>query len=328
MVTVHKETRYKSNIAILDNAHWKVQTLCYIVLKSDLPNGDKTSVWDNAVLFSACYSSLLILYQFYWNLIFYLKKKKRIPGLLTQCNIWCCIVCIPRRCCGCKLRRICWMTVRIGRCAVRSASRPTTSWTTTTTSAAGTARQTCVSNAVAKSQARSRATSRLQAALSIASDRTKVQPSFFGSILPPSPPQSVLTLFLFFTFTFLQLYCSIGISLMGNWVAFPRESQLQQSRATQPTVHAGCFSFSTIQRTLTWTTGSLTCATCNCTRGCKDTHKRVCTESWLWEKNPLLHQGIEPASAACQSDALPTELHPWYLCGCLGVKNQKSINLS
>ena len=38
--------------------------------------------------------------------------------------------------------------------------------------------------------------------------------------------------------------------------------------------------------------------------------KRVCTESCLWEKNPLLHWGIEPASAACRSNALPTELHP------------------
>ena len=32
------------------------------------------------------------------------------------------------------------------------------------------------------------------------------------------------------------------------------------SHATQPTVHAGCFSVSIIHRTLTWTTGSLTCA--------------------------------------------------------------------
>ena len=43
-------------------------------------------------------------------------------------------------------------------------------------------------------------------------------------------------------------------------VAFPGESQLQQSRATQSTVHAGCLSVSIIHRTLTWTTGSLTCA--------------------------------------------------------------------
>ena len=44
------------------------------------------------------------------------------------------------------------------------------------------------------------------------------------------------------------------------WVAFPRESQLWHSCATQPTVHAGCFCVSIIHRTLTWTTGCLTCA--------------------------------------------------------------------
>ena len=38
-------------------------------------------------------------------------------------------------------------------------------------------------------------------------------------------------------------------------------------------------------------------------------HKRVCTENWLWEKNPFLHQWIEPVLVACWSDALPTELH-------------------
>ena len=42
-------------------------------------------------------------------------------------------------------------------------------------------------------------------------------------------------------------------------VAFPGESQLRQSRATQSVVHAGCFSVSVIHRPLTWTTGSLTC---------------------------------------------------------------------
>ena len=48
---------------------------------------------------------------------------------------------------------------------------------------------------------------------------------------------------------------------------------------------------------------------CDCTQGCTDTCKRVCTESWLWEKSPLQHLGIEPVSAACWSDAVPTELH-------------------
>ena len=29
-----------------------------------------------------------------------------------------------------------------------------------------------------------------------------------------------------------------------------------------------------------------------------------------WEKNPLPHGGIEPASVACLFNALPAELHP------------------
>ena len=43
-------------------------------------------------------------------------------------------------------------------------------------------------------------------------------------------------------------------------VVFPAKSQLRQSRATQLTVHAGCFSVSIVHRTLTCTTGALTCA--------------------------------------------------------------------
>ena len=55
--------------------------------------------------------------------------------------------------------------------------------------------------------------------------------------------------------------CIVPLELLPReiWVAFPGESQLQQSRATQPTVHAGCFSVSIIHRTLTWSRGSLTC---------------------------------------------------------------------
>ena len=45
IVTVHEKTKYKSEIAILDNAHLKVPTLCYFMLKLDLSNRDKiTSV--------------------------------------------------------------------------------------------------------------------------------------------------------------------------------------------------------------------------------------------------------------------------------------------
>ena len=59
----------------------------------------------------------------------------------------------------------------------------------------------------------------------------------------------------------LKEHCSIGISPMGNSGRFPPgKSQLRQSRATQPQLHAGCFSVSIIHRTLTRTTGSLTCA--------------------------------------------------------------------
>ena len=61
----------------------------------------------------------------------------------------------------------------------------------------------------------------------------------------------------FFFFYFLHLYCRNWIS---PGVALPGESQLRQSRAIQPRVHAGCFRFSIINRTLTWTTGFLTCA--------------------------------------------------------------------
>ena len=49
-----------------------------------------------------------------------------------------------------------------------------------------------------------------------------------------------------------------------------------------------------------------------------ETHKRVCTESVLWEKNPLPHQKIEPVSVAWQSDALtnwatsPSPSHKYY----------------
>ena len=44
-------------------------------------------------------------------------------------------------------------------------------------------------------------------------------------------------------------------------------------------------------------------------RGCMGTI-RVGTESWLWEKNPLPHWGIEPVSVACRYSTVPAELHP------------------
>ena len=61
-------------------------------------------------------------------------------------------------------------------------------------------------------------------------------------------------------FTFCNCIVPMGFLPWEIQVAFPRESQLQQSCATQPKVHAGSFSVSIIHQTLRWTTGSLTCA--------------------------------------------------------------------
>ena len=65
-------------------------------------------------------------------------------------------------------------------------------------------------------------------------------------------------------FFFLLFFYNCIVSLrFFPWeivVAFPGESLLRQSRATQRSVHAGCFSVYVIRRTLTWTTGSVTCA--------------------------------------------------------------------
>ena len=60
---------------------------------------------------------------------------------------------------------------------------------------------------------------------------------------------------------------------------------------------------------------------CDCTRGLYGPCKRVYAESWLWEKNPLPHQGLKSASVLClgfQPAAVPTVavaiiLTPWHL---------------
>ena len=78
----------------------------------------------------------------------------------------------------------------------------------------------------------------------------------------------ILLLFLFFFFFFFFFFCCTFYNCIVPlrflpWeiqVAFPGENQPRQSRTTQSTVHAGFFSVSKIHRTLTWATGSLTCA--------------------------------------------------------------------
>ena len=49
-------------------------------------------------------------------------------------------------------------------------------------------------------------------------------------------------------FFFNSRIVPLGFLLWENMVAFPGESQLRQGGATQPTVHAGCFSVSVIDR--------------------------------------------------------------------------------
>ena len=49
-----------------------------------------------------------------------------------------------------------------------------------------------------------------------------------------------------FYFTFYNCIAPMGFLPWEIRVAFPGESQLRQGRASQPTVHAGCFSVSII----------------------------------------------------------------------------------
>ena len=71
----------------------------------------------------------------------------------------------------------------------------------------------------------------------------------------------------------LQFYCPTGF--------LPREtrpgvSQLRRSRATQPTVHAGYFSVSIIQRILTWNVRTDVNA---CNSGEENSPRRSCRDS-------------------------------------------------
>ena len=61
-------------------------------------------------------------------------------------------------------------------------------------------------------------------------------------------------------FFFCKCFVPVEFLRWKMRIAFPEERQLRQSRATQPTVHAWCFSVSITHRTLTWTRGSVTCA--------------------------------------------------------------------
>ena len=128
---------------------------------------------------------------------------------------------------------------------------------------------------------------------------------------------TLIFFFFLYLFTFYNCIVPIGFLSCEIQVAFPGKSQLRQSRATQPKVHVGCFIVSIIHPTLTWTAGSYNVCTdvnaCDCTQGCTDTVRESALKVDSGEGGgifPSPHRGIEPASAACRSDALPTELHP------------------
>ena len=117
----------------------------------------------------------------------------------------------------------------------------------------------------------------------------------------------------FFTLLFTTVL-SNGISPTGNlgclcW------GKLAATESCDPTC-SKCWMFSMfiIHWTPTWTMGSLTWTQMlmheECTQGCTDTIRESALKFWLWEKHPLLHKRIQSVLAACQSDALPTELHP------------------
>ena len=115
----------------------------------------------------------------------------------------------------------------------------------------------------------------------------------------------------------LQHYCaSIGLCPMGNSGCFPwgkpaaRESHYPIYGAwwVSECFHNPPSSESDMDyRTLTCS--QMLINPCSCSRESTDTVRESALKG-NWEKNPLPHHEIEPASATCRSDALPTELHP------------------
>ena len=122
------------------------------------------------------------------------------------------------------------------------------------------------------------------------------------------------TRYCFFKYFFSNCIVFMGFIPWEIQVTLLGESQLQQSRATPPTVHAGCFGVSIIHQTLTWTKGSLTCAQMlmhAIAQGGVRTHVRECALRVDSGKKIPCRTG--ESNLRQRHDGLmlkPTELHP------------------
>ena len=123
---------------------------------------------------------------------------------------------------------------------------------------------------------------------------------------PPAAIVSVYFFFFYIYFIFITLL-SLWDYSHGKFRLLSLEKASCDSPTTQSSAHTRCFSVSIIHWSLTCTTESLLCNVCtdvidwDCTPGCTNTHERVCTESWLWEKNPLPHGGNQICGQQCAS---------------------------
>ena len=111
----------------------------------------------------------------------------------------------------------------------------------------------------------------------------------------------------------VQLFCPSGISPMGNSGCLPW-GKPAATESHYPTSGA-CWVFQCFHNPSNSDTdyGIFNVRTdinaSNCTRGRMDTLRESALKADSGRNIPCRTAGIEPASAACQSDAVPTELH-------------------
>ena len=84
-----------------------------------------------------------------------------------------------------------------------------------------------------------------------------------------------------------QLYCLVGISSTGNSSCFPL-GKPAETESRYPTYGTGLVFYFMDYEIFNV---RMNINACDCTWGCTAHRKRVCTASWLWEKNPFPHRG-------------------------------------